>query len=222
MKVIVYDLEMTVTRKKIHVSEIIEIGAAAVEFTDGKPVVTSTFQSFVKPDRSPVISASTQALTGIKQSELQSAEPWPLVLERLLEWIGDGDYYLCAWGPDDLIQLGSDCRMHGVKTDWICNHNNLQKLMAGLVQQEKQQQMGLKTALEYWNIPFDGSHHRALDDAMNTAKLFIHLHDRLVLERNQAGDLPLYTTEVVYKTGDSFTNNPFEKLALFAQKEPTS
>ncbi|MVP01918.1 MULTISPECIES: 3'-5' exonuclease [Paenibacillus] len=221
MKFIVYDLEMTVTRKKIQVSEIIEIGAVQIELVDGKPAVTGTFQSFVKPDRSPVISASTRALTGITQSELQSAETWPLVQERLLEWIGGGEYYLCAWGPDDLIQLGSDCRMHGTKTDWIRNHNNLQKLMAGLVQQDKQQQIGLKTALEYWNIPFDGSHHRALDDAINTAKLFVHLYDQLTLETNEMSDLPLYSTEVVYKTG-TFTNSPFEKLALFAEKEPTA
>jgi inhibitor of KinA sporulation pathway (predicted exonuclease) len=133
-------------------------------------------------------------------------------VERFLKWIGEEEYYLCSWGPDDKLQLTRDCRAHQMGMEWIRNHNNLQKHLTRLRKQEKHQQMGLKAALEWLEIPFTGSHHRALDDALNTAMIFLKLADRMILEKNEfTGDSGL-PDEVVYKTGD-YSNNPFGKLA---------
>lgn len=218
MQYIIYDLEMTVCRKKTQISEIIEIGAAKVTEQDGQMVVTDTFQAFVQPVKNPVLTKATIEFTGITQEDVRTAGTFPEALDRFLTWIGTSDYYLCSWGPDDKLQLIRECRSHKLGMAWIRNHNNLQRLLTSIRKQEKHQQMGLKAALEWLDIPFSGSHHRAMDDAVNTARIFVRLADQMKLERNEYSD-EKREDEVVYKTGH-FANNPFGNLADLLEEEP--
>ncbi len=212
MSYIVYDLEMTVRRKKGQVAEIIEIGAVKVEAVDGAPRAASTFQSFVRPVMVPQLSPDTTDFTGISQQDVESAGTLSEVIRSFREWIGPEEYFLCAWGPDDLRQLVQECRQHRIPTDWIVNHNNLQKMLSKAFKLEKHQQMGLKNALEILELPFSGSHHRALDDALNTAQILIKLFDNLRFKRNKISEEARIQTEVVYKT-EHFENLPFAGLA---------
>lgn len=212
MSYIVYDLEMTVRRKRGQVAEIIEIGAVKVEASDEGPRIASSFQSFVKPVIVPQLSADTTAFTGITQQDVGEAGTLAEVLRSFVEWIGTEEYFLCAWGPDDQRQLVQECRQHGIAVDWIVNHNNLQKMLSKAFKLEKHQQMGLKNAMEMLEIPFSGSHHRALDDAANTAQIMIKIFDRLTFRRNRIQDDAKVETEIVYKT-DHFENLPFASLA---------
>lgn len=218
---IVYDLEMTVRRKKGQVAEIIEIGAVKVELVEGVPQITGTFQSFVRPVIAPQLTADTTSFTGITQQDVSTAGTLPEVLRSFVEWIGPDESYLCAWGPDDQRQLVQECRQYGISTDWIANHNNLQKMLSKAFKLEKHQQLGLKPALEKLELPFSGSHHRALDDALNTAQILVKLFDKLQFRRNKISQEAKIESEVVYKT-DHFENLPFAGLAgLFPnQKAP--
>ena len=209
---IVYDLEMKVRRKKGQIAEIIEIGAVKVVNENGVPRAASTFQSFVRPVIDPKLSPDTTSFTGIHQQDVDNAGTLPEVIREFLDWIGPDEYFLCAWGPDDLRQLLQECRMHRIPTDWIINHNNLQRMLSKVFKLEKHQQLGLKNALEMLNIPFSGSHHRALDDAMNTAQILIRLFNNLEFKRNRIGEQTGLQTEIVYKT-DHFENLPFAGLA---------
>ncbi|MBN2983222.1 MULTISPECIES: 3'-5' exonuclease [Cohnella] len=218
MTYIVYDLEMTVRRKKGQVAEIIEIGAAKVGIADGAPVIVDTFQSFVRPVIVPKLTEDTTSFTGIKQEDVDGSGTLAEVVSAFADWIGDGEYFLCAWGPDDHRQLVNECRTHQIPTDWIVNHNNLQKMLSKTFKLEKHQQMGLKNALEMLEIPFVGSHHRALDDAVNTARILVKLFDRLQFRRNKLSDEAKLESEIVYKT-DHYENLPFAGLAgLFPDK----
>lgn len=221
MSYIVYDLEMTVRRKKGQVAEIIEIGAAKVTVKDGVPNIEDTFQSFVKPAIVPQLSEDTISFTGIKQEDVGGAETLPHVIRRFVEWIGPEEYYLCAWGPDDHRQFVQECREQKIPIDWIQNHNNLQKMLSKTFKLEKHQQMGLKNALEMLEIPFVGSHHRALDDAMNTAQILVKLFDKLQFRRNKPTDEAKLESEVVYKT-EHYENLPFAKLANLMPNKPSS
>ncbi|MFC5471661.1 exonuclease domain-containing protein [Cohnella suwonensis] len=210
--IIVYDLEMTVRRKKGQIAEIIEIGAAKVDIASGVPQVIDTFQAFVKPSVVPQLSADTTSFTGITQDNVNGAETLGNVVRDYSEWMGKDEYFLCAWGPDDLRQLVQECRQHGIATDWIVNHNNLQKMLSKIYKLEKHQQMGLKPALELLEIPFSGTHHRALDDAINTARILVKLFDQFQFKRNKLSDEAKIESEVVYKT-DHYENLPFAGLA---------
>jgi len=212
--IIVYDLEMTVRRKKGQIAEIIEVGAAKVGEIDGMPQIVSTFQSFVKPAVVSQLSQDTTEFTGITQDDVNGAETLPQVIREFVEWIGPEEYYLCAWGPDDQRQLVQECREQQISTDWIVNHNNLQKMLSKVYKFEKHQQIGLKPALELLEIPFSGSHHRAMDDAVNTAHILVKLYDKFQFKRNKLGDESKIESEVVYKT-EHYENLPFAGLANF-------
>lgn len=218
MTIIVYDLEMTVRRKKGQIAEIIEIGAAKVGLAGGAPQIVSQFQAFVKPVVVPQLSADTTSFTGITQENVNEAGNLTQVVREWIEWIGQEEYFLCAWGPDDQRQLVQECRQHGIPTEWIVNHNNLQKMLSKIYKLEKHQQMGLKPALEMLEIPFEGSHHRALDDAMNTAQILVKLYDKLQFKHNKLSDEAKVESEVVYKT-DHYENLPFASLANLFPKE---
>ena len=218
---IVYDLEMTVRRKKGQVAEIIEIGAVKVVEENGIPRAESTFQSFVRPVIVPRLSPDTTSFTGIQQQDVDNAGTLPEVIRNFLDWIGPEEYFLCAWGPDDLRQLLQECRQHRIPTDWIVNHNNLQRMLSKAFKLEKHQQLGLKNALELLEIPFSGSHHRALDDAMNTAQILIKLFDSLKFKRNKINEQTGVQTEVVYKT-EHFEYLPFAGLSGLFSGSDTS
>jgi len=216
---IVYDLEMTVRRKRGQVAEIIEIGAVKLTLENGVPAVSSTFQSFVRPVVVPTLSHDTTTFTGISQQDVSGAGTLAEVVREFADWMGPGEYFMCAWGPDDLRQLVQECRQHGISTDWIVNHNNLQQMLSRIYKLNKHQQLGLKNALEMLDIPFSGSHHRALDDARNTAQILIKLFDKLQFKRNRISDEARIETEVVYKT-EHFENLPFAGLSrLFPEPD---
>jgi len=217
--IIVYDLEMTVRRKKGQIAEIIEIGAAKVGLVGETPQIIDTFQSFVRPVIVTQLTEDTTSFTGITQDDVNGAGTLAEVLREYTEWMGDEEYFLCAWGPDDQRQLVQECRQHQISTDWIVNHNNLQKMLSKIYKLEKHQQMGLKPALEMLEIPFSGSHHRAMDDAINTAQILVKLFDQFQFRRNKLSDEPKFESEVVYKT-DHFENLPFAGLAnLFPEQK---
>lgn len=218
MTIIVYDLEMTVRRKKGQIAEIIEIGAAKVGVVDGAPQIVSTFQSFVKPVVVAQLTADTTSFTGITQDNVNEAGTLSQVVREFSDWIGQEEYFLCAWGPDDQRQLVQECRQHQIPTEWIVNHNNLQKMLSKIYKLEKHQQMGLKPALEMLEIPFEGSHHRALDDAMNTAQILVKLYDKLQFRHNKLSEEAKIESEVVYKT-DHYENLPFAGLANLFPKD---
>nr|WP_255807590.1 3'-5' exonuclease [Cohnella mopanensis] len=212
-------MEMTVRRKKGQIAEIIEIGAAKVGLVGETPQIIDTFQSFVRPVVVTQLTEDTTSFTGITQEDVNTAGTLAQVIREYTEWMGDEEYFLCAWGPDDQRQLVQECRQHQISTDWIVNHNNLQKMLSKIYKLEKHQQMGLKPALEMLEIPFSGSHHRAMDDAINTAQILVKLFDQFQFRRNKLSDEPKFESEVVYKT-DHFENLPFAGLAnLFPDQQ---
>lgn len=214
MNYIVYDLEFTVIRKQEWLAEIIEIGAVRVKEIEGKLQISDTFQSFVKPLRDSSFTQHTTTFTGITQQDIQDAPSLPSAIEAFRSWIGDEPYYMCAWGPDDKYQLVKSCKEHKLPLDWIRNHNDIQKQFSRKHSTDTAyRQIGLKRALEMMEISFEGSHHRAVDDAANTAKVFIAAFEDFTLAENNASEESIYTTHTVYETGDNEPNLPLGNLA---------
>ncbi|WP_426448985.1 exonuclease domain-containing protein [Paenibacillus sp. S-38] len=212
MQYIIYDLEFTVQRKQHQIAEIIEIGAVRVKETDGTAAIVDTFQTFVKPTKQPTLTPSTVSFTGIKQEDVAGAPQFREAVKAFTEWIGEEDYYLCSWGPDDKMQLLRQTRELQMELDWIRNHNNLQSQYSRMINPEVYKQVGLKRALEIEEIVLQGQQHRALDDAYNTAQVFVKRYSTFRLEKNLASEELLYSTELVYSEGEA-SHNPFGALA---------
>ena len=94
------------------------------------------------------------------------------------EWIESSDQtqIICAWGAKDMEIIRDECLVHDFEFDQLPKSINLKSQYARMHSLTKE--VGLLKALEYTGIEFEGSHHRAKDDAYNTAILFLHYLDQ--------------------------------------------
>jgi inhibitor of KinA sporulation pathway (predicted exonuclease) len=76
----------------------------------------------------------------------------------------------CSWGNYDKNQLLAETERHGVSPNFLMlPHHNLKKMWAK--GKSTYRNIGPKGALEYHGLQFDGNYHRAIDDALNIARL---------------------------------------------------
>ncbi len=157
--------------------QIIEIGAAWVT-ADGE--VAETFEIFVQAENPVTVFCAE--LTGITQENVNSGLPYPEAMQALSVFAAKypGQTW-ASWGAGDLKCLVRDCAHHGVDNplqDWT--HRNLKKewcktnrvlLKEKVGKGHKVKQVGMSTALAVSGLRLDGSHHRALSDVLNLAKL---------------------------------------------------
>ena len=169
MRYVVVDLEATCWEQGNDPDrmEIIEIGSVLLESASGP--VSREFGAFVRPVVSPQLSEFCKRLTSIRQEDVDSADPFPEVFRRFLDWIGPEPFTLCSWGAYDLNQFRKDCRRHGLELPPAFErHVNLKKEHSRL---RRVKPMGMSRALAKEGIPLEGTHHRGMDDARNIAKL---------------------------------------------------
>jgi inhibitor of KinA sporulation pathway (predicted exonuclease) len=169
MNYIIFDLEATCweTRGSGQRNEIIEIGA--LKFNEvGEKI--DEFCAFVYPKLNPILSPFCKQLTHIKQSDIDSALPFPEVLSGFQEWIGE-DYLLCSWGLYDRNQLKADCKLHELPGTWAERHISLKHQHPEVRGIGKR--MGMARALELEGFQLEGTHHRGIDDARNISKIFL-------------------------------------------------
>jgi inhibitor of KinA sporulation pathway (predicted exonuclease) len=169
MRYVIVDLEATCWDKGTRPArmEIIEIGAVMLPSAAAPP--SSEFAEFVRPVREPVLSRFCIELTGIQQSDVDGADTFPLVFPRFMGWTGPESYTLCSWGAYDLKQFRVDCARHGMPLpESFKQHLNLKQVFADI---EGAKPCGMKRALQRLEIPLEGRHHRAIDDARNIARI---------------------------------------------------
>ena len=176
MKFIVYDIEATCWegRPPVMVQETIEIGALEI---DQVGRVLRQFSRLIKPVIHPQMSLFCRKLTQIDQGDIDRAQKFPRVIRDFKDWIGveDDDYLLASWGDFDRTQLMADCRQHRLEDWWLDEHINLKKQYQQIRGLPKRR--GLKSAVKHEGHVWEGEQHRALTDAINTAKVFTELID---------------------------------------------
>ena len=168
---LVIDLEATCCDKKTirrHEMEIIEIGAVMVESETLE--IISEFQTFIKPVRNPNLTYFCRELTHIKQKDVDNAPLFKEAIKNLQKWLYQYDNFIFgSWGDYDRKQIEQDCNYHKIAYPINASHINIKKQFSDT--QGLKKRLGMKQALEYVNLPLDGTHHRGIDDARNIAKL---------------------------------------------------
>ncbi len=173
---VIYDLEAAcwLGRPPGGINEIIEIGAIKVN-----PIgeVLGKFSRFVRPTVNPVLSGFCKKLTSIRQEDVDRADPYPKVIADFQNWIGihDNDYTLASWGKYDKQMLKANCELHRLDSQWLEHSTDLKKEYHRIKGEHKL--TGLVNTLRKEGIEFTGTHHRAISDAENTAKIFIKYVD---------------------------------------------
>jgi inhibitor of KinA sporulation pathway (predicted exonuclease) len=171
MNYIVVDVECTCwqVRPQGMQQEIIEIGAVMLDDYGDE---VERFSSFVKPVCHPLLSPYCIELTNIKQQQVNTAKTFDIVIEQFIDWIGVGyeSYVLLSWGDFDRFIFEENCRLINRDTTWLKPHKDLKAQYQRM--RRIRQNTGLATALENEQLVFIGEQHRALTDALNTARLF--------------------------------------------------
>ncbi|MEM6928840.1 MAG: 3'-5' exonuclease [Myxococcota bacterium] len=162
--------------------EIIEIGAVRYPL-DGTP----PFHGVVKPRRHPRLSSFCIGLTGITQDEVDAGRPFPEVYADFLVWSGPPGGIVGSWGSFDHRQFARDCRRHELPLPpW--QPLNLKPWFARIARKRGapgRGWMSLANALAYAGLAFEGTPHRAVADAANTARL-VAWANRAVQETTEA------------------------------------
>jgi len=168
--ILVVDLEATCDENAPDFDmQIIEVGAVWAT-TAGE--ILDTFQRFVRPMVNPVLTPFCLALTGISQDDVDGASTFPDVAEALRAFVAHhrqpGARWV-SWGAWDSTQLRKDSARHGIACPIDLPHVNAKRLFAKVRHIGKT--VGMTKACELVGVRLEGAHHRALDDALNVAKL---------------------------------------------------
>lgn len=148
-------------------SEIIEIGAVLVDAATLTP--GQEFQTFIKPQRHRVLTRFCTDLTTITQADVERAPRFPQAIAALANFMRGKDALFCSWGGYDRNQFRRDAARHRVKLPLGERHLNLKEGFSKALGETRQ--YGTGQALRRVGLSFAGTHHRAIDDARNIARL---------------------------------------------------
>jgi inhibitor of KinA sporulation pathway (predicted exonuclease) len=172
-RILIVDLEATCSENGEIPSEqmeTIEMGACWIDLDTGS--VLDRFQSFVRPVLNPTLTIFCVGLTGIQQDMVNQASEYPEAA-RLLRGFVEKHYFpdstWASWGNYDCKQLERDSLRHGVDAPIVLPHQNAKRLFAKA--QRIGKEVGMAKACQLAGLILEGAHHRALDDAINVARL---------------------------------------------------
>lgn len=176
MKKVFIDLEMNPI-KPVKLSsgetlkrEIIEIGAVMLDECNNE---ISFFKEYVRPTLKEELASKIIKLTGISNEIVASADTFPSVLERFINWC-DEDYEVYSWSASDLNQMKMESQQKMIAIDLeaslFSRWNDYQIQFMEKFGFERL--MSLATAIDIAGLDFQGRAHGALADARNTANLY--------------------------------------------------
>ena len=148
-------------------SEIIEIGAVLVPAAT--LAIEAEFQTFVRPMRHKTLTPFCTKLTTITQADVAAAPRFPQALAALAAFVRGKSFLFCSWGGYDRNQLRRDATHHRVKLPLGERHLNLKAAFSQRLGESRE--YGTGQALRRIGLSFAGTHHRAIDDARNIARL---------------------------------------------------
>ena len=150
--------------------EIIEIGAVKL---DESLNVVDKFHGLICPQVYTRLHFKVAEVVHITMDELRrDGRPFTEVIEEFLGFCGD-DPMFCTWGETDLIQLQRNMTYHKIKQQlkFPLLYYDLQKLYSRLYKNNIKPAPPLDEAVAFFNLDTDSPFHRALDDAIYTARV---------------------------------------------------
>ncbi|MCU0446698.1 MAG: exonuclease domain-containing protein [Microscillaceae bacterium] len=171
-KILVVDVESTCWEGKApegQVSEIIEVGISLVNVADKRIELKTGY--LVKPIASEISDFCTE-LTGITPAMIaQEGIDFQEVCKIIRREFDAPSRLWVSWGDYDRKQFGRNCELRKVGYPFGDGHLNLKTWFS--IKHQLSHELGMNGALDYLQIPLEGSHHRGIDDAYNIAKILL-------------------------------------------------
>lgn len=157
-----------VRKPVVLVGEVIQIGAAKV---NEALEVIDTFKAMVMPQFYTRMHKHVTRVTGLTDDDLIQGLPFPDAFDDFAKWCGE-DCVILTWGPDDIPMLRTNMMLHGLDCP-LPPCYDLQVIYDGQITHENRQH-SLTAVMEALGEPALDAHD-ALNDALNTAKVCLHL-----------------------------------------------
>lgn len=173
-KIVVIDLESTAWENEDGSKtpppgmrhDIIEIGACFLDLQTGK--ISQKTSYIVKPANS-TMSPFIIKLTSLTQEDVDRGIPFENACNKLAKEFGTKNRVWASWGDYDRNHFQRDCEFYNTRYPFGPRHINAKTLFS--IMNGLKKEVGLKKALEYYNLEFNGVQHRGHDDAFNTARV---------------------------------------------------
>lgn len=168
--ILIIDLEATCWRGHPPVgmyNEIIEIGIAVFDGKEKKVIESESL--IIKPEYSEISPFCTELTTLTKEYVDKHGISFQEAAEILTTKYKSKQRLWGSWGKYDYNQLKKDCSKKKIDFPFSENHYNIKPLFS--FKHGLNKDLGVSNALEYLGIPFQGTHHRGVDDAINIATL---------------------------------------------------
>lgn len=161
-------------------NEIIEVGAcllslANLSITAKRSLLVTPLESEISPFCTALTSITPQMIT----QEGQPFEAACAILERDYD---SRNILWASWGAYDHELFRLQCKRRKQRYPFSKKHANLKRIFA----EAKGERMGTERALEALGMSFEGTRHRAHDDAYNAARILARLiqdHGLIILRK---------------------------------------
>lgn len=150
--------------------EIIQIGAVVLN-KNLKKVRQKRF--FVKPQIYTRMHPYVHKLTGLTMKRLNNEKTFDNVYDSFISFIGKQKSVLCVWGSNDIKALYRNILYHNLNSKLLTKrYINVQQLASKHLNTSGNNAIGLKTAIETFDIKQGLKFHDALNDAIYTSEIF--------------------------------------------------
>ncbi|QVY60861.1 3'-5' exonuclease KapD [Cytobacillus gottheilii] len=146
--------------------EIIEVGVVSVINNQ----IFEEFSSYVTPTQYPKLSKRCKSFLNISQQQVDDGIAFSELVHKLKEMTGEHSYTIVTWGNTDMKVLRSNCEKAGLHFPFTGKEVDLSMEYKRFFGDKNQ--TGLWKAVQEYGKDGVGLHHRALDDALTTYKIF--------------------------------------------------
>jgi inhibitor of KinA sporulation pathway (predicted exonuclease) len=155
--------------------EIIEVGL--VLLASQTLEIVETHQQFVKPVLFPELSPFCKGLTTISQSQADGGISFRSEMSYLSELYADYNRPMFfSFGKYDYNQILRQCNRFKVDFPFrLEQHVNIKQAFNKLYNKNFFRGVPHKYALKFFNVSIEGTHHRALDDALTISKFLVKM-----------------------------------------------
>lgn len=158
--------------------EIIEFPIVLVDVD--KMEIVDKFHEYVQPVVNPILTPFCTKLTGISQGQVDKADTFPSVLERVEAWLEahqlglEKSFAVLTDGPWDMFRfMYYQCKESGIEMPkWSKKWINIRKSYCNFYQLGRG---GIETMLQTLGMKFEGSPHSGLDDSVNIARIAVKM-----------------------------------------------
>lgn len=174
---LVADFEFTVHdmgpgRPRAFFPEVIEAGA--VKLLPPAYTEIPVIQTFVRPQYFPKIKQECTNITMILQKDVDGGIGFAELLARMEEAYVPGHTWLACWGDSDQKVLTQACQRYKIQCpfDWS---DYLDLALEYKKFHGRERSIGLQQAVEETGVQRYGMSHLAMDDAVNAARVMVHM-----------------------------------------------